>query len=152
MNFNRNTARGVQILLAVVLAVAAFYIKNNARHAPADPHASPPAQTSSISELSRQRRSGAIVQASGSIIKSLPDDTEGARHQRFIVRLSDGGTVLVAHNIDLAPRARVQEGSAVSFCGEYLWNEQGGIVHWTHHDPARRHPDGWIRVGDKTYE
>ena len=32
--------------------------------------------------------------------------------------------------------ADVKVGDTVSFFGEYVWNEQGGLIHWTHHDPA----------------
>ncbi|MFK9293378.1 DUF3465 domain-containing protein, partial [Escherichia coli] len=38
------------------------------------------------------------------IAKVLRDDLEGSRHQRFIVRLPHGQTVLIAYNIDIAPR------------------------------------------------
>ena len=45
-----------------------------------------------------------MVEATGVVEKVLPDDTEGSPHQKFIVRLPTGHTVLIAHNIELAPR------------------------------------------------
>lgn len=83
----------------------------------------------------------------------LSDDFDGSKHQRFIVRLYNGQTLLLAHNIDLAPRVdSLREGDRISFYGEYEWNPKGGIVHWTHHDPAGRHVAGWIKFRGKTYQ
>jgi hypothetical protein len=99
------------------------------------------------------RSSGVQVNGAGTVEKVLKDDLEGSRHQRFIVRLASGQTLLIAHNIDLAPRvASIAVGDAVSFFGVYEWNRNGGTVHWTHHDPKGKHPGGWIRHQGKTYE
>lgn len=93
------------------------------------------------------------VKGQGTVSKLLADDTEGDRHQRFIVRLASGQTLLVTHNIDVAPRVTsLQVGDAVSFKGEYVWNKQGGLVHWTHEDPDGTHQPGWIRHNGRTYQ
>ena len=89
----------------------------------------------------------------GIVERILRDDSSGSRHQRFLVRTATGVTVLIAHNIDLAPRvASLREGDRVTFNGEYEWNDKGGVIHWTHHDPAGRHEGGWIRHAGKTYQ
>lgn len=88
----------------------------------------------------------------GRVRKVLPDDNDGDRHQRFILLLSDGNTVLIAHNIDLAKRVPVNEGDEVVVFGEYEWSEQGGTMHWTHHDPKGWHVDGWIKHNGKVYK
>src|SRR6185369_13338488 len=63
------------------------------------------------------------VRGKGSVVKILSDDVDGARHQRFILRLNNDQTVLVAHNIDLAPRlSSLSVGDVVEFFGEYEWN------------------------------
>jgi hypothetical protein len=99
------------------------------------------------------RQSNKQVGGSGVVVKILPDDLQGGRHQRFILRLSSGQTVLIAHNIDLAPRVdALREGETVEFFGEYEWNEKGGVVHWTHHDPAGRHKGGWLKHNGSTYQ
>ena len=88
------------------------------------------------------------VEDSAEVVKVLGDDDEGSRHQRFIVRLASGQTLLIAHNIDLAPRLPgLRAGDLVRFHGEYAWTPQGGVVHWTHADPRGRHETGWIRPG-----
>jgi hypothetical protein len=93
------------------------------------------------------------VEGQGTVSKLLADDTEGDRHQRFVVRLASGQTLLVTHNIDIAPRiASLQVGDTVGFKGEYLWNEQGGLIHWTHRDPDGSHESGWIRHNDMIYQ
>ncbi|QIO06407.1 DUF3465 domain-containing protein [Acinetobacter shaoyimingii] len=93
------------------------------------------------------------VQASGKVKAILRDDNEGSRHQKFILTLDNGMTVLVAHNIDLSPRIDdLQKGDLVEFNGEYEFNDQGGVVHWTHRDPQNRHEHGWLKHNGKIYE
>jgi hypothetical protein len=92
------------------------------------------------------------VQGSGVVERVLRDDGEGSQHQRFILRVDSGQSVLFAHNIDLAKRVPdLHAGERVDFMGEYEWNEKGGVVHWTHRDPAGRHPAGWLKVAGVVY-
>ncbi len=95
---------------------------------------------------------GLEVEGRGTVSKVLSDDNDGDRHQRFILRLASGQSLLVAHNIDIAPRVPLSVGAAVAFRGEYEWNAQGGVIHWTHHDPDGGHSAGWIKVGGRTYQ
>jgi ABC-type glycerol-3-phosphate transport system substrate-binding protein len=99
------------------------------------------------------QRSGVQVSGEGVVSAMLPDDEKGSRHQRFVLRVASGQTVLVAHNIDLAPRIDgLAKGDTVGFNGVFEWNVKGGVIHWTHHDPAGRHIPGWLRHRGKTYE
>jgi Protein of unknown function (DUF3465) len=99
------------------------------------------------------RLSNIKVSGQGVVVKVLPDDNFGNRHQRFIIKLSSGQTLLVAHNIDIASRiAGLLAGDEIKFLGEYEWNDQGGVVHNTHHDPGGRHSGGWIEHAGKRYE
>ncbi|MEX1057524.1 MAG: DUF3465 domain-containing protein [Natronospirillum sp.] len=98
------------------------------------------------------RQSDLQVQGDGQVIRILPDDNDGSRHQRFILKLDSNQTLLVAHNIDLAPRiTSLAVGDRVEFFGEYEWNSQGGVLHWTHHDPNGRHLDGWLKHEGQVY-
>jgi predicted SnoaL-like aldol condensation-catalyzing enzyme len=100
-----------------------------------------------------QHQSDVQVSGQGQVVKLLSDDNKGSRHQRFIVRIEEGLTVLIAHNIDLAPRLNtLAQADNISFYGEYEWNEKGGVVHWTHRDPRGHHPAGWIRHKGVTYQ
>lgn len=99
------------------------------------------------------RESNIQVGGSGVVIKILPDDSRGSRHQKFILKLSSGQTILISHNIDLARRVdSIREGDPVEFFGEYEWNSKGGVVHWTHRDPAGRHKSGWLKHNGSTYQ
>ena len=100
-----------------------------------------------------QRLSNIQVEGQGVVQRLLSDDNDGRRHQRFILELASGQTLLISHNIDVAPRvAGLRKGDAVSFGGEYEWNEKGGVIHWTHHDPRKRHPAGWIKHDGRVYQ
>ncbi len=104
-----------------------------------------------IAEAYRNRRSGLMVEAEGTVEQLLADDREGSAHQRFIVRLAGGQTLLLSHNIDLAPRVPAAAGDRIAFRGQYEWNDRGGVVHWTHGDPQGRREGGWLRHGERTY-
>jgi hypothetical protein len=99
------------------------------------------------------RQSNLQVAGSGVVVKILPDDLQGSRHQRFVLRLSTGQTILISHNIDLAHRVdALREGDTVDFYGEYDWNSKGGVVHWTHHDSDGVHKAGWLKHNGFTYQ
>lgn len=113
----------------------------------------PQAGAERIAEAYTRRAQNVPIQAEGRVVQLLPDDRQGSRHQRFLLDTGYGHTVLVAHNIDIAPRITdLQPGDTVEFKGEYVWNAKGGVLHWTHHDPNRRHPDGWLRHDGRTYQ
>ena len=110
-----------------------------------------PASQKTVSSIAP--RSGSQFSASGRVSRILSDDNIGSRHQRFILTLSSGKTILVAHNIDIAPRiSPLNIGDTISFNGVYEHNSEGGVVHWTHHDPNGRHQAGWLRKNGKTYQ
>ena len=127
------TAGGVALL-----AIFAWTQRTPVESVSVSPHA--------IAEAFRSHASNVQVSGVGVVKRLLPDDNDGSRHQRFILELSDGQTVLISHNIDLAARlGSLDRGDTVAFFGEYEWNANGGVIHWTHHDPARQHVDGWLK-------
>ena len=112
-----------------------------------------PTQGDEIARAFEARASNVQVTGEGTVSRVLPDDTTGSPHQRFIVRLASGQTILIEHNIDLAPRIDdLKVGDAIGFSGEYIWNDKGGLVHWTHRDPAGKHQAGWLKHNDRTYQ
>lgn len=106
-----------------------------------------------IQQAFQEQRSNIQVQSRGLIKAILRDDNNGSRHQKIILELSTGQTVLVAHNIDLAPRiADLKQGEIVEFNGEYEYSPQGGVIHWTHHDPQNKHVGGWLKYKGQIYQ
>ncbi len=80
------------------------------------------------------------------VYKLLPDDTTGIPHQKFLLRLSNNSTVLIAHNTNLGTYLNIQPGDVVDVSGEYVWNKKGGLVHYTHPSTSRFKEGGYIRV------
>ncbi|MEE3387181.1 MAG: DUF3465 domain-containing protein [Pseudomonadota bacterium] len=153
--------RKIAPIIATVTVLALYGLDNlredsTVSQAPAQaPRAETTAATgdSLIQAAYENRQSDVQVEGAGRVVKVLPDDNKGSRHQKFILELASGQTFLVAHNIDLAPRIPdLREGDRVSFYGEYEWNERGGVVHWTHHDPQGRHVGGWLKHQGKRYQ
>lgn len=105
----------------------------------------------SAEEAFQNHRSGVMVTVVGTVDRLLADDNEGSRHQRFILRLSSGQTLLIAHNIDLSTRVPVQPSVQVKLHGQYEWSAKGGTVHWTHRDPQQKHEAGWIEISGRRY-
>ena len=148
--------RGVKKLLALLVIVVAVWLglEQGPDFRDADDTITAPSGAGNrVAEAFEARDSGKQVTGSGVVARILADDNDGSRHQRFILRLGSGQTVLVAHNIDVAPRvAGLKTGDNVSFSGEYEWNARGGVVHWTHHDPDGSHFAGWLKHGGRTYQ
>jgi Protein of unknown function (DUF3465) len=165
-NMKKLTTLGVTLLIAVL----GYYQQHNATGVTTQQnHSGPVEQTGhsnsrdaasteqaidqGIEQAIEQRRSDAHVTAQGSVKKTLSDDNDGSRHQRFLVELPSGHTILVAHNIDLAERVPdLQPGDHIELHGEYVWNERGGVMHWTHRDPSGRHAAGWIKHNGHVYQ
>ena len=145
-----------KLLLPAIVAAAVAVFAYSRHDAPSFSPGAEPASVGADSALATafaNQTSNIQVEGKGSVVKVLPDDNDGSRHQRFIVRIASGQTILVAHNIDLAPRIpSLAEGDAVAFSGEYEWNPKGGIVHWTHHDPEGRHQAGWIKHNGQVFQ
>jgi hypothetical protein len=84
--------------------------------------------------------------------KLLPDDTRGLQHQKFLLILSNGTTVLIANDLTYGQRVPIQAGDVVKIHGEYIWNRLGGLIHWTHRSDNPRHESGWIEFNGQTYQ
>lgn len=148
----RAASRNTRLIVLAIVLSTGVYLYLHRSEGDGTPATAPAWQpTTRVAEAFQARQSGVPVEAAGRVERLLSDDREGSRHQRFIVRIDGSQTVLVAHNIDLAPRVPLTVGDSVALRGEYEWNAQGGVIHWTHRDPDGRRPGGWIRYGDRLY-
>ena len=144
-------AKAALIAIAVALCSLTFVSCNGP--GPESEHRALPAIDDPIGRAFLTRTSDVQVEGQGTVIRVVADDLDGSRHQRFVVQLSSGQTLLMTHNIDIAPRIDgLKVGDSVRFNGEYVWNERGGVIHWTHHDPQGRHAAGWVIHNGKTYQ
>ncbi len=137
----------------VVAVIVGYFAQQNGVSLDLNAAAGNRKSESTVAQAFSRQQSDQQVRGSAKVIKLLPDDLKGSRHQKFIIRVPSGQTLLVAHNIDLAPRIKgLRKGDRIEFYGEYEWNEKGGVLHWTHHDPQGRHIDGWLKHNGKTYQ
>jgi len=148
MSGRRRPIRVVTIIVVVMLFLGLAFLL--ASGGGSQPQATPASATSvntdaQLQQLFASQASDVQVQGQGTVTRLLADDTSGGRHQRFILKLGSGQTLLITHNIDVAPRLDgLSVGDTVGFYGEYVYSAEGGTIHWTHHDPGGTHVAGWL--------
>ncbi|MBR1376029.1 MAG: DUF3465 domain-containing protein [Cardiobacteriaceae bacterium] len=150
---------GLLLLIVIIIVLSYFFVfKVNNQDSIVEQqditvHSVPSDNSDEIHRLFTQQQNNVFITGRGEVQKVLHDDNEGARHQRFILQLSNGQTLLIAHNIDLADRLpNLQKGDEVSFAGDYIYNDKGGLIHWTHKDPRGQHKDGYLMYQGKIYQ
>jgi hypothetical protein len=144
-----------KVLFLIVVVVLVYGLEFVRDQTGSIPGALPTGQNASqaIENAYRNKQGDIQIEGQGTVTRTLPDDLDGSRHQRIVLELDNGQSLLIAHNIDLAPRVPgLKKGDIVVFYGEYEWNSKGGVIHWTHKDPGRRHVDGWLKYRGKTYQ
>lgn len=93
-----------------------------------------------------------FVQGGGMVVtKVLPDDNQGLTHQKWMVRLSNGQQMMAVYNTDMCERVPLKVGDVVAMGGQFIWSNQGALLHWLHHDPQHRRPDGFVQLNGKFY-
>jgi hypothetical protein len=150
------------IVLAVVLA-ATWYLNRQGKAVDVPPsHAQagaaetleqPAGGPDAVRKAFERKAGGEMLLAVGRVERILADDNDGSPHQRFIIMTDSGLSLLIAHNVDLAPRLEgLAAGDRVSVFGEYEWNDRGGLIHWTHDDPGGSHQAGYIEWRGRRYQ
>lgn len=154
------------IVLAVVLGVA-WYLNQQGKAVDATPVVAEihgeagPAETirqtgegpDAAREAFEGKAGGQMLRTEGRVERILADDNDGSPHQRFVIVTDSGLSLLIAHNMELAPRLDgLAAGERVSVFGEYEWNDKGGLIHWTHDDPQGDHQAGYIEWRGRRYQ
>ncbi len=147
----------IKIIIVCILLLLSFYASQykdkQTPQIPRTPQTKQVEKKDGIVSAFLSKTSDIQVKGKGTVVKLLADDLKGSKHQKFLVRYNQEQTLLISHNIDLAPRINtLKVGDTIEFYGEYVYNKKGGIIHWTHHDPGGRHPDGWLRHKNKLYQ
>jgi hypothetical protein len=104
-----------------------------------------------IRAVNDRRRVNFVEGGSMVVTKLLPDDSSGLRHQKWVVRLSNGQQLQAVYNLDMCPRVSLKVGDRIAMGGQFVWTNQGGLLHWLHRDPRGNRPDGYVFANGKFY-
>lgn len=97
-----------------------------------------------IRAVNDQRRVDFVEGGSLVVSKVLPDDRSGLKHQKWVVRLSNGKEMEAVYNLDMCPRVPINVGDKIAMGGQFVWTNKGALLHWLHHDPRGNRPDGFV--------
>ncbi|RYZ84614.1 MAG: DUF3465 domain-containing protein [Proteobacteria bacterium] len=98
------------------------------------------------------RRRTNFVEGGGMVVTELlPDDNNGLKHQKWMVRLSNGAQMQAVYNSDMCPRVPIKVGDIVSMGGQFIYSNEGPMLHWLHYDPRRERPDGYVEINGTSY-
>ncbi len=114
--------------------------------------ADPSAPDYAIARATEGKKRVNFVEGAGMIVTQLlPDDTSGLRHQKWMVRLSNGKQIQAIYNLDMCPHIPLRVGDEVSMGGMYIPTGKSGIIHWLHYAPRHNRPDGYVEVNGTYY-
>jgi len=111
--------------------------------------------TGKISHLERVMkapRNRPQVYIRGIITSILKEDHRGNPHQKFVIEVKKDLTLKIVTNLDFG-RIPTQIGQEIKVCGEYAVDRHNGLglIHWTHFDRRKHHPDGFTVINGMVY-
>lgn len=92
--------------------------------------------------------------AQGNVLAILGTSSgPSGEHEGFLLKLTGDCDLLVRVEVNTGITGPIplHRGEKVIVKGQYETDVTGGVIHWTHHDPAGRHVGGYIVAGGKTY-
>ncbi len=104
-----------------------------------------------VADLQAQRGADYVQAGNLEVIQILPDDVTGLPHQKWIARTSAGESITIVYNSNMGTRVPIKVGDRFAVGGKLLWLGHSGLIHWTHDDPRKTRPDGYIFLGGVVY-
>lgn len=150
----------VVVLFTLSLSAIIWGIKNrpsNNSETPPPPSQKEKTQMNPNAEIIEAIKKSAplkyVVVKNARVIKILSDDKNGPLHQRWIMEIDSGITITVFHNVNIAERVPLSEGSFVTVAGELEYGDKwkDPIMHWTHDDPKGHRKAGYVIFNGETY-
>jgi hypothetical protein len=90
-----------------------------------------------IQKACSQKYDKSMVIDNGTVTRVLPEDTQGLKHQLFLIKFPGNRIVKVAHNIDIAPRIPdLRQGQKLAIKGEFI--KSSNVIHWTHNNDMNK--------------
>ena len=133
------------LLLVASLSSATSLFSTNA-------FADAPAGQEQIIEAQESGRGLSFVEVKNvQVVQVLPDEVSANQHQKWMVKLANGRTLLCVYNIDITQRVPIQVGDTVSMGGQYIFTHAGGLIHWLHADPRAERPNGYVDLNGTRY-
>lgn len=108
-----------------------------------------------ICSLYASGSSGAEVIGQGTVLAVLGTRAgPSGEHEGFLLKLTRHCDLMlrIETNVDITGPVPLHTGESVTVKGQYEDDPTGGVIHWTHHDPAGRHVAGYIVADGKVYE
>jgi hypothetical protein len=119
---------------------------------PSQPSQPGSADDSKIVNAVNNKRRVDFVEGGGMVVvKLLPDDRNGLQHEKWVVRLSNGALMQAVYNLDMCEYVPLKVGDVVSMGGQFIWTNEGAMLHWLHYDPRQNRPDGYVELNGKVY-
>ena len=105
-----------------------------------------------VQDAYRYHQTGMMAEVTGTVARILVDDKDDPRNQKFIIRMTNGQSLLVLHDQVSGDRVPVKVNDTVLVRGEYQWTETGGTLRFTQRDYSPRRMHGWIEHQGQRYD
>jgi hypothetical protein len=101
----------------------------------------------------RQQRSGVEVIADGTVAYVPTYAAPSGEHEGFFIRLRSGcaATLRVETNTAFTGPIPLRVGERVIVKGEFDYDADGGVIHWTHRAFGSHHASGYVEAGGRFY-
>ncbi len=106
-----------------------------------------------LNALNKQTELTFVEIKSAQVVKLLRNDNRGARHQRWLIQLTNSKPILAVYNIDLSDKIPLSPGDIIDLAGELKFDEKKKtpLIHWLHDDPQQKRKNGYVIHNGKKY-